>query len=173
VSPNREAEIRIVSYDPAWPARFEEERHALACAISGYVTGTIEHVGSTAVPGLAAKAVIDIMAGVEGLESSRPALSILEPLGYCYFPYRPDIEHWFCKPSPQFRTHHLHLIPFNSREWIERIAFRDYLRDHSDVAAEYAVLKRRLAEQYQFDREAYSDAKGPFIRHVVDLALGS
>ena len=108
-----DAEIHIVPYDASWPERFEEERKALTLAIGDYVTGTIEHVGSTAVPGLAAKPVIDIMAGVESLDRSRPVISMLEALEYCYFPYRPDDEHWFCKPSPEFPTHHLHVVPFN------------------------------------------------------------
>ena len=96
---------------------------------------------------------------------------MLEALEYCYFPYRPDDEHWFCKPSPEFRTHHLHVVPFGSRLWIERMAFRDYLRRHPDVAADYSNLKRQLAEQYRFDREAYTDAKEPFIRRIVALAF--
>ena len=158
-------------YDASWPERFEEERKALAPVIGAYVTGTIEHVGSTAVPGLAAKPLIDIMVGVESLDASRPALSMLEALEYCYFPYRPDAEPWFCKPSPRFRTHHLHLVPFRSRAWIECLAFRDYLRTHPDAAADYAILKRQLAERYRFDREAYTDAKEPFIRRTVALAL--
>jgi GrpB-like predicted nucleotidyltransferase (UPF0157 family) len=170
MNPKEEAEIHIVPYDKSWPARFEEERRALASAISEYVTGAIEHVGSTAVPGLAAKPVIDIMVGVESLAASQPALPILKRLEYCYFPYRDDVMHWFCKPSPQFRTHHLHLVPFRSRLWVERIAFRDYLRKHSDTAADYANLKRQLASQHRFDREAYTDAKEPFIRRIIELA---
>ena len=166
-----EAEIHIVPYDASWPARFEEERKALAHAIGDYVIGTIEHIGSTAVPGLAAKPVIDIMVGVESLDASRPVLSMLDALEYCYFPYRPDEEHWFCKPSPQFRTHHLHLVPFGGRSWIERVAFRDYLRTHADAAAGYESLKRQLADRYRFDREAYTDAKEPFIRRTLALAL--
>lgn len=168
---NPEAEVHIVAYDDSWPARFQEEREALTHAIGEYVRGTIEHVGSTAVKDLAAKPVVDIMVGVESLAVSRPALSALEKLGYCYFPYRADVMHWLCKPSAQFRTHHLSLVPFQSRLWIERIAFRDYLRAHADVAAEYADLKRELALRYRLDREAYTDAKGPFINQIVDLAL--
>lgn len=137
------------------------------------MTGTIEHVGSTAVHGLAAKPVIDIMVGVESLAASRPARSILEGLEYCYFPYRADALHWFCKPSPEFRTHHLHLIPVSSRLWVERLAFRDYLREHPDTAADYGRLKRQLVLQYRFDREAYTDAKEPFVRRTVQRALAS
>ena len=172
MTPTGEAEIHIVPYDDDWPARFEEERRILAHAIGQYAAGAIEHVGSTSVPGLAAKPVIDIVVGVESLDRSRPLIALLEPLEYCYFPYRPDVEHWFCKPSPQVRTHHLHLVPVGSRLWIERLAFRDYLRTHPDVAADYASLKRQLAAQYRFDREAYTDAKAPFIRRIVERALG-
>jgi GrpB-like predicted nucleotidyltransferase (UPF0157 family) len=120
---------------------------------------------------LAAKPVIDIMAGVETLDASRPAIAALANLGYCYAPYRPDSEHWFCKPSPALRTHHLHLIPFESRGWNEAIAFRDYLRAHSQIATEYEDLKRRLAEKYRFDREAYAEAKSPFIARITGVAL--
>ncbi len=79
--------------------------------------------------------------------------------------------HWFCKPSPSFRTHHLHLIPFRSRLWIERLAFRDYLREHADVAAEYAILNQRLAAQHRLDREAYTDSKTPFVERILKIAL--
>ena len=168
---NPQAPIHLVEYDEKWPERFEEERRALVGAIGRYVAGTIEHVGSTAVPGLAAKPVIDIMVGVESLTASRPAVGILEGVGYHYFPHRAHVMHWLCKPSPEFRTHHVHLVPYRSPLWIERIAFRDYLRRHGDVAAEYASLKQRLALQFRSDREAYTDAKGPFIRKIVQLML--
>ena len=135
------------------------------------LAGPIEHVGSTAVPGLAAKPVIDIMAGVQSLEECRPAIATLEAIGYCYFPHRPEQQHWFCKPSAAFRTHHLHLVPFGSRSWTERLAFRDYLRRDHLTARQYAELKKQLATQYEFDREAYTEAKGPFIQSILKLAL--
>ena len=166
-----EASVEIVPYDPCWPGRFEEEAKELRRALAAWLVGPIEHIGSTAISGLAAKPVIDIMAGVETLDASRPAIESAANLGYCYAPYRPDSEHWFCKPSPAFRTHHLHLIPFESRAWNEAIAFRDYLRAHSQIATEYADLKRRLAQQYRFDREAYTEAKGPFIARITSVAL--
>lgn len=168
---NHEAEIRIAPYDPSWPARFEEERAVLARVIDRWVVGPIEHFGSTAVPGLDAKPVIDIMAPVESLDASRVALPVLEKAGYCYAAYRTDVMHWFCKPSPAFRTHHLHVVPFGSQLWIERLAFRDYLRAHRQIASEYAQLKKQLAEQYRLDREAYTDAKSPFIDRVLKLAM--
>jgi GrpB-like predicted nucleotidyltransferase (UPF0157 family) len=166
-SDSREAPIRIVPYDPSWPDRFDEQREILEREISGYLIGPVEHVGSTAVPGLAAKAVIDIMAGVESLVASSPAIPILGRLRYCCFPYRADVMHWFCQPSPQFRTHHLHLVPLRSPLWNERIAFRDYLRRRPVVAAEYARLKEELAERYRDDREAYTEAKTPFVQRTL------
>ena len=166
-----EASVEIVSYDPAWPSLFQQERALLDAALGEWLAGPIEHFGSTAVPGLAAKPVIDIMAGVESLDGSRAAITAAGGLGYVYYPYRPDVMHWFCKPSAAFRTHHLHLVPLNSRLWIERLAFRDYLREAPAVAAEYSEMKIGLAKQFEFDREAYTDAKGPFIQRVLALAL--
>lgn len=122
-------------------------------------------------PGIAAKPVIDIMAGVADLDGSRPAIVAATTLDYCYFPYQSDLEHWFCKPSPAHRTHHLHLVPVGSAQWIRPIAFRDYLRVHPDVAADYEELKRALASRFPRDREAYTDAKRPFVNRVTDAAL--
>jgi GrpB-like predicted nucleotidyltransferase (UPF0157 family) len=166
-----EASVRIVPYDPAWPSLFEQERTLLQNVLGEWLAGPVEHFGSTAVPGLAAKPVIDIMAGVGSLRASEPAIAAAGGLGYVYYPYRPDDMHWFCKPSAAFRTHHLHLVPVNSRLWIERLAFRDYLRRDPVAAAEYANLKVQLAQQFEFDREAYTEAKGPFVQRVIELAL--
>jgi GrpB-like predicted nucleotidyltransferase (UPF0157 family) len=80
--------------------------------------------------------------------------------------------HWFCKPNSSQRTHHLHLVPYGSALWSERLAFRDYLRSNPAVAGEYANLKARLADVHRNDREAYTEAKGPFVARVVRLALG-
>ncbi len=168
-----EAPVEIVPYDEAWPGLFEAEREKLIGAIAPWLAGPIAHIGSTAIPGLAAKPVIDIMAAVESLDASRPALAVLAGLDYCYFPYRPDSEHWFCKPSPYHRTHHLHLIPFCSAQLAVTIAFRDYLRAHPETAAEYQEMKMHLAVEFHLDREAYTQAKAPFITRITELALRS
>jgi GrpB-like predicted nucleotidyltransferase (UPF0157 family) len=166
--------VQIAPYDHDWASRFEAERQLLIHAISAWlVADSIEHIGSTAIPGLDAKPVIDIMAGVESLDGSRAALPVLERHQYCYAPYRTEVMHWFCKPSPAQRTHHLHLVPLGSPLWIEQLAFRDYLRTHPDVAMEYAALKRQLAEAHRFDREAYTNAKAPFVQRVLQNALRS
>jgi GrpB-like predicted nucleotidyltransferase (UPF0157 family) len=171
--PTPEAPIEIVAYDSSWPTQFDQECHALRRALAPWLAGTIEHVGSTAVPGLAAKPVIDIMVAVDTLERSKPAIEPAVVLGYCYFPYKAHLEHWFCKPSPAFRTHHLHLVPVGSPQWIGPIAFRNYLRTHVEIATEYERLKRRLAETFKFDREAYTEAKGPFIQAITEGAVAA
>jgi GrpB-like predicted nucleotidyltransferase (UPF0157 family) len=126
---SHDAPIHIVPYDPDWPLQFEKERARLGEAIGPWlVAGAIEHIGSTAIPGLDAKPVIDTMAGVESLDASHAALAVLERHQYCYAPYHAEVMHWLCKPSPAQRTHHLHLVPMASQLWIEQLAFRNYLR---------------------------------------------
>lgn len=158
--------IRIV-HDPAWPARFEEERAALEAAIGAWVTGGIHHVGSTAVPGLDAKPIIDILVGVRDLDESRACFEPLAELCYLYATYLTDAMHWFCKPEPARRTHHLHLIPTGSERYRQELSFRDRLRTDPKAAQEYASLKHSLAGKFREDREAYTNAKEKFIQTVV------
>jgi GrpB-like predicted nucleotidyltransferase (UPF0157 family)/ribosomal protein S18 acetylase RimI-like enzyme len=159
--------IRLAPYDPSWPERFAEEKALLSEAIGTWDTGGIHHVGSTAVPGLDAKPIIDILVGVENLDASRACFEPLAKLGYLYAPYRADEMHWFCKPHPSRRTHHLHLVPTDSRRFRDELAFRDRLRDSNEAAEEYVSLKRDLAERFANDREAYTDAKADFIRRSL------
>ncbi len=95
-----QAPVEIVEYDPSWPSKFQAERLIMERLLARWLAGPIEHVGSTAIPGMPAKPVIDIMAAVSSLEASRAAIGELKKIGYVYFPYRSDIMHWFCKPSP-------------------------------------------------------------------------
>jgi GrpB-like predicted nucleotidyltransferase (UPF0157 family) len=143
---------------------FEAEHGLLARVLTPWLVGSIEHVGSTAVVGLAAKPVIDIMAGVSSLAASRAAIAALAVHDYQYAEYKTDVMHWFCRPSFAHRTHHLHLVPYESELWHERIAFRDRLRTSPDLAAESAALKYELAERHRDEREAYTEAKSPFIQ---------
>lgn len=165
--PRGEAPVEIVQYDPLWPSKFEAERLSLKRVLAPWLGGPIEHVGSTAIPGMSAKPVIDIMAAVGSLEASRPAINALAETDYVYFPYHPDVMHWFCKPSAAFRTHHLHLVPLDSQRWIDCLAFRDVIRSDPALATEYASLKKRLAQEFKFDREAYTDGKAPFVERVL------
>lgn len=162
-----DAKVQLVPYSPAWPVQFESERLLLKDAIAPWLAGPIEHVGSTAVPALTAKPITDIMAPVRTLEDSRAAIDAVTEVGYVYYPYKPEVMHWFCKPAPSYRTHHLHLVPYESELWFERLAFRNALRETTALAKEYGELKKCLATKFSQDREAYTQAKAPFIRRVL------
>lgn len=162
-----EARIHIVPYDPTWAIKFESEKALLDVLLASWRRGPIEHVGSTAVVGLCAKPVIDVMVGVASLRESEPAKDALRGAGYQYAEYKTDVMHWFCKPSFAMRTHHLHLIPHASPLWHDRLKFRDLLRADSTLAKAYAALKLDLARQFEFDREAYTDGKSSFIAHAL------
>ena len=165
-----DAAIQVVPYDPRWPASFEAERVRLAAALRPWLTGPIEHMGSTAVPGLAAKPVIDIMAPVASLAGAMGVIDALRPLGYLHHPYMPQEMHWFCKPSPAYRTHHLHVVELGGSAWQQRLALRNALRQDAALAARYAQLKHALAALHPLDREAYTQAKAPFIASVLARA---
>jgi GrpB-like predicted nucleotidyltransferase (UPF0157 family) len=111
--------------------------------------------------------VVDILVGVRDLPSSQGCFGELAKLGYQYAPYRAEEMHWFCKPNPSHRTHHLHLVPTGSRRYRSELAFRGILRSRSDIAGEYATLKRALAGEHQHDREAYTEAKAAFVEKLL------
>ena len=164
--------VEVVDYDEAWASAFQIEREVLTAAIGEYMVGSIEHVGSTSVPGLAAKPIVDIQVGVEGLEEVRSAFSVLERSGYCHdAAVCPHTMHFFDKRKRGEQPYNLQLIPYRSDCWNMRIDFRDYLRSNPAVANEYAVLKRGLAQRFRLDREAYGEAKSGFIRRVVRQAM--
>jgi GrpB-like predicted nucleotidyltransferase (UPF0157 family) len=162
-----DAMVEISDYDESWPEKFQVERAFLSKLLAPWLVGEIEHVGSTAVVGLAAKPVIDIMAPVASLEASRPIIEVLSASGYCYYPYKAEVMHWFCKPSPQLRTHHLHVLPLGSELWSERLMLRDALRLSALLSTQYAGLKRELAARFSHDRDGYTEAKSIFINQVL------
>jgi GrpB-like predicted nucleotidyltransferase (UPF0157 family) len=158
--------IVVVDYDPAWPARFAAARDAVARAL-GELVVAIEHIGSTAVPGLAAKPIIDLMVGVRDLAAARAAaIAPMQALGYVYLP---EYESWltdelfFRKGPPGPWTHHAHLMERVNPRWARHLAFRDHLRAHPEDAASYAAEKRRLAAQFGDDIAAYGAGKSAFI----------
>jgi GrpB-like predicted nucleotidyltransferase (UPF0157 family) len=163
----KDAPIEIVDHDPKWSEEFLRGREIIAAALAEWLAGLPEHVGSTAVPGLAAKPIIDIMAPVRSLEAAAPAIQHAGSIGYIYFPYKVEAMHWFCKPSPAVRTHHLYLVEKGSSVWAERVAFRDALRASSELKSQYERLKRALAVRHRNDREAYTDGKALFIAGVL------
>jgi GrpB-like predicted nucleotidyltransferase (UPF0157 family) len=163
--------VIIVDYDPRWVDTYEAERRLIIDAIGPWLAG-IEHIGSTSVPGLAAKPIIDILVGVRSLDDARHCIAPLAAVGYVY---KPELEatmperRYFNK-GPQSDHRHLHMIEIGGTFWLEHLLFRDYLRTHPETAAAYAALKCDLAAHYVADREGYTDAKTEFIRSVVRAA---
>lgn len=161
--------VHIVEYDPSWPEQFAAERARIEPALTPWLATGLEHVGSTAVPGLAAKPIIDLLGGMRDLARARDAIPVLAGLGYEHT-MSARWAHWFVRRSGGRRTHHLMLIAADGARWSAHLAFRDHLRGHPAAAAEYAALKRELAERFGDDREAFTRAKGRYIAQVVWLA---
>jgi GrpB-like predicted nucleotidyltransferase (UPF0157 family) len=159
--------IEVVPYDPDWPRRFEAERALLERVLAPWLEGGIHHIGSTAIPGVAAKPIIDMIAGVRDFEEARAAHDVLAAESYVHAPHRPGIAHHFAKPSVSEPTYGLHLTEPGSDLWRERLAFRDALRADSSLAAEYEQLKLRLAEEHPDETDAYTAGKRAFVGRVL------
>jgi GrpB-like predicted nucleotidyltransferase (UPF0157 family) len=172
------AMIEIVPYDCRWPALFEAEAARIGEAL-GSLAMRVEHVGSTSVPGLAAKPVIDIQVSVASLATLGPYATPLSRLDYGHVAVGAfDLVYpYFRKPAAWPSTHHLHLCVFGSEQERRHLAFRDHLRGHPAVAAEYVELKRTLAAIHDgatFEsRERYSLAKTQFVNDVLAQALSA
>ena len=168
--------IDVEPYNPEWPALFQNEKEHLLSCLPRDLIRRIEHFGSTAVPGLAAKPVVDMLIEVTSLEETRVRIvPILEAQGYDYF-WRPAMFDgppfyaWFIKRNSQGkRTHHIHMVEAHFEHW-ERLHFRDYLRVHPETARQYAELKFKLAADFPNDREAYTKGKTEFVVRVTRLA---
>lgn len=166
--------IDITPYNPAWPQMFQREKHHLLRCLPTELIKRIEHFGSTSIPHLAAKPIIDILAGVTSLAETRKRIvPILEAQGYDYF-WRPSWGNdtppfyaWFIKrDSCGKRTYHIHMVEPDFEHW-DRLLFRDYLIEHRDLAKEYEELKFRLCRAFLEDRVAYTTGKGDFILRVT------
>jgi GrpB-like predicted nucleotidyltransferase (UPF0157 family) len=165
--------ISIVAYDPDWPRRFAAESAVLRGALAPWLVGDVQHIGSTSVPGLAAKPIIDMLAGVRALPAARPAIEVLAGLGYVHAPHRPD-AYWFYRPAtPNWyeRAFQLHLAEPGAAVWRERLAFRDALRADPALREEYQTLKTRLAgERTNAEVAAYTADKREFVARVLARA---
>jgi GrpB-like predicted nucleotidyltransferase (UPF0157 family) len=169
--------IDLAQYDPLWPAMFEQEKEFLLSILPGGIIRRIEHFGSTAVPGMSAKPIIDMLAEVTDLVEVRHRIvGLLEQKGYEYF-WRPSFGDemtpfyaWFIKRDAQGnRTHHIHMIESHFQQW-DALFFRDYLIAHPQCAKRYEDLKKRLARRYPRDRESYTREKGAFIQEITRRA---
>lgn len=162
--------VKLVPYSPEWKRLFAEEERLLRASIEAYVVD-IQHVGSTAVPGLEAKPIIDIAVGLRRLADVEKCIEPLQHLGYeCKGDEGYPGRFFFAKGDPSRRTHYLHLVEWNSEAWRCYIRFRDYLRQHKEVAEEYARLKRELARKSQGNRDFYTPGKAEFIESVLTAA---
>jgi GrpB-like predicted nucleotidyltransferase (UPF0157 family) len=164
------AVIVVLPYDPDWPRRFEAERALLADVLAPWLEGGVHHVGSTAIPGISAKPIVDMMAGVGDLDEARAAYEPLGQVGYVNAPHRPAVAHHFAKPSQESAEFGLHLTEPGSDLWRERLAFRDALRADPRLAAEYEALKVRLAREHDADVAAYTAGKRAFVGRVLARA---
>jgi GrpB-like predicted nucleotidyltransferase (UPF0157 family) len=160
--------IEIVEYDPGWPTVYLTERERLSLLLPGV---EIHHIGSSAVRGLAAKAVIDMIALVDDLEASSAA--VMRRAGY-QLPERFNVDlvhrRFLCYPTVRYRTHHLHLVD-EPEDMAQCLRFRDSLRANPKLAADYVALKRALAARFKDDRMGYTKAKSGFI-HDADSQTG-
>jgi GrpB-like predicted nucleotidyltransferase (UPF0157 family) len=168
-------EIEIVPYDACWPALYETERVRLLPVLDLFGLIDMAHIGSTAVPGLAAKPVIDIAATIVCLDAVRKrGVPALEALGHLFWADNPDPDELFfvkgLPPRAGRRTHHLHITLPGAR-FDERLRFRDRLRADQDLAQRYAILKQDLAARFISDREAYTRAKTDFIMAVLGHSI--
>ena len=165
------ANITVVPYQSGWIELFEREADLLRSAL-GDKALYIEHTGSTSIPGLDSKPIIDITVAVVSLTQAKKLIPVVEGLGYEYKPHDTIPERiYFAKESaPEYRTHHLNLTQLESGFWKTQITVRDYLRAHDQIAAEYVDLKKRLAETYAQTGQLDREGKTEFVTRVLALA---
>ncbi len=160
--------VVVVDYDSQWPIVYKKEKAEIIRAIGDKVVA-IEHIGSTAVPGLGAKPIIDIMVAVRHLSDADQCIQPLQSIGYEYVP-EPEVQipEWrYFRKGPQEAHRHLHMVEPTSDFWRRLLLFRDHLRSHPKVAREYYALKKQLATEYGLNLKAYRDAKAAFIQSIV------
>ncbi|KNZ32674.1 MAG: hypothetical protein AD742_10660 [Methylibium sp. NZG] len=162
-------EVALHEYSALWPAAFRAERDRLLSLLPGRFID-LQHIGSTAVPGLAAKPIVDVLAGVESMAAARALAGPLLDSGYttsAEFNATLTDRQWFMRHARGHRTHHLHVVVHGSPAWFQRLRFRDLLRADAALAQQYAEIKARLAVAHSRDREAYTEAKATFVLGVV------
>jgi GrpB-like predicted nucleotidyltransferase (UPF0157 family) len=167
-------EIYLVEYDPRWTEMYAAEAERVQAALPAGLVSAIEHFGSTAIPGLVAKPIIDILIAVRSVQEAREiAVRPLEAIDYAFWSDNPQRDRLFfvkgLPPAAPHRTHHVHITELGSDMW-ERLLFRDYLRAHPDEASRYGNLKLGLMARFRDDREAYTAAKSSYLDEVMAKA---
>ncbi len=166
--------LQLNEYDPEWPARFSAEAARIRGVLGSHATA-VEHLGSTAVPGLAGKPILDIGIAVESEDAADACVTPLASIGYTYRgPYGPDPRRrYYVRDEHGKRFSHIHLYILPAPAWDEKLAFRDALREDPELAAAYVAEKRRIAELVNWDKAAYSIEKGGFIQRVLTELRGA
>lgn len=161
--------IKIVEYESSWIVAYQQEREVISTALKQDFID-IQHIGSTSVPGLSAKPIIDILIAVNKLYSPEKYSKHLQKISYQYTYYAENINRlFFCKGTP--RSHHIHIVKYDSWTYWRHILFRDYLLAHPETAQHYEQLKREMVLKFKTDRGAYTDSKTAFIKSIVAQAL--
>lgn len=166
--------VSVVEYRPHWRQMFEDEKRRILTAL-GEAEALVEHIGSTAIEGLAAKPVIDIMIGLPDFSLADRLVTGIEALGYEYFKKYEDempFRRYFARDSNGKRSHQIHMVEIGGEFWKRHLFFRDYLRRNPEAAKEYAALKKRLAEREWENVNEYADAKTEFIKSIERKAGG-
>jgi GrpB-like predicted nucleotidyltransferase (UPF0157 family) len=161
--------IEIHPYDRNWPNLFRQAAEPIRETL-GELALRIDHIGSTAIPGAAAKPIIDIQVSVASFQPFEPIVSGMDSIGFIWRSDNPDLSKRYFRETPGTRRTHIHMRCAGS--WSEQMTllFRDYMRCHADDVRQYVELKQRLAGQFQDDRSAYVEGKSPFIWHVIAKA---
>lgn len=163
----RRTDVRLSEYDSEWEQIFQTERARLA-EVLGERAAAIEHIGSTSVPGLKAKPILDIAVGLWTMEDAASLVRPLEELGYVYRPKSGTPERlFFAKGPEECRTHYLHCEVYGSASWRGQLLFRDRLIQNPQLRQAYQALKEQLAAQYPDDRQRYTQGKESFIQQVL------
>ena len=162
--------IAIVAYDRAWPDAFDQQRSRVEAALRPWIVGPVEHIGSTSIPGMAAKPIIDMLARTPDYQRTTGIVEAMSGIGWTHAPEPGDEQarKWsFCFPDIAWRTHHLHIYEASAGNWQTLLTFRDHMRTHPDDAAEYGRLKTLLAAADAHDRPRYRAGKAPFIQDLL------
>lgn len=162
-------QVKLVPYDPEWKGLFEEEKELLLKHFGDKIIA-IEHIGSTAIPGMSAKPIIDMNVAVSSLDDIDVFIQELPKLGYEYIPERRFTDRQFFPKGPaENRTHHLNLVEITSETgWRNQLLFRDYLINHPEAREAYQQLKQDLAEKYADNRDKYTERKGAFVMAIIE-----
>ena len=162
--------VKVVAHHPKWAEHFRQEKEILF-QIMGLKLLDVRHIGSTSIPAMPAKPIVDILAAVKNLSDVEPFTEDLIRVGY-QDKGNGDVpgRRYFVKGGEGKRTHHLNFCEMNSLFWTSHLAFRDYLERHADAAEQYAALKRALAAKFPDDRLAYTAGKEEFVRSILKLA---